>query len=144
MLCWSVSLKRPLIFIFFFGNHIEILHFSTIILNSYNPRKESNKATPLDQCFSALQRSLALFYLDDGTLCGHPDTVLSDFRQIIDECRHIGLSINPSKCELYFCSEINSDVTSAFQLVAPTIKIVSKHELTLLVSPIFGCFRFFS
>ena len=54
----------------------------------------------LQPIISKLQSSLALFYLDDGTLCGHPDTVLSDFRQIIDECRHIGLSINPSKCEL--------------------------------------------
>lgn len=48
---------------------------------------------------------LNLWYLDDGTLCGEPEVVLSDLRKLINECKLIGLNVNPSKCELFFCSK---------------------------------------
>lgn len=44
------------------------------------------------------------------------------------------MSINPTQCELYFCSEVDADIVSKFDTLSPGIIIVN--ELTLLGAPI--------
>ena len=46
------------------------------------------------------QSELNQWYLDDGTLEGEADTVLKDYKLIIEEENTLGLKVNPSKCEL--------------------------------------------
>ena len=80
-----------------------------------------------------------LWYLDDGTLGGHPDTVLSDFRRIIGAETHLGLAINPAKCELIVLSEdegFQQDCLSRFRDIAPDIQLTSLNDATLLGSPL--------
>ena len=84
-----------------------------------------------------LNSQLNLFYLDDGTLGGDPKVVLSDLQEIIKYGSEIGLELNPSKCELFFCSGIDQSILTSFQTIAPGIKIVSKSNLSILGSPIF-------
>ncbi|KAF2905802.1 hypothetical protein ILUMI_00370 [Ignelater luminosus] len=50
-----------------------------------------------------LKSELIVFYLNDGTLSDDPAVVLFDFMNLIDSSQEIGLQVNPSKCELYFC-----------------------------------------
>uniref|UniRef100_A0A8D9A4C8 Reverse transcriptase domain-containing protein n=1 Tax=Cacopsylla melanoneura TaxID=428564 RepID=A0A8D9A4C8_9HEMI len=84
-----------------------------------------------------LKSKLNLFYLDDGTLAGDPKTVLEDVNTLIRESKKIGLTINPTKCELHFISNIvDSEIQSQFESVMPGIRIVSPDALTLLGSPL--------
>ena len=82
---------------------------------------------------------LNLFYLDDGTLGGDPEIVFNAFQKLVHLFSLIGLEINTSKCELFFCSDhINETAISSFLDFSPDIKIISKSELNILGSPIFS------
>lgn len=81
-----------------------------------------------------LKSEFEIFYLYDGTTGGEADTVLKDFRMIICECKKFGLNVNTSKCELFFCSETETNIFTQFDHVCPGIEVVEK--LTLLGSPI--------
>ena len=48
------------------------------------------------------QSTLSLWYLDDGTLAGDPEDVLGDLAKIQEASDSLGLSVNPSKCEIFF------------------------------------------
>ena len=76
---------------------------------------------------------MSLWYLDDGTLAGTPETVhvaSSD----------LGLQINAKKCELYVVKSGTSEDSSVqieeMKNIAPGIRILSDQDLTLLGAPI--------
>jgi hypothetical protein len=78
-----------------------------------------------------LLSKLNIWYLDDATLSDSPETVLNDFHTIIKMAAEIGLKVNTSKCEIFFCSQrIDSSI------VSPGIRITSKDDLQLLGAPI--------
>lgn len=67
-----------------------------------------------------LNSGLNIWYLDDGSLGDHLDVVLNDFILLNALSKEIGLDINPSKCEIFFCfGEVDYDVLRKFQSVAP-------------------------
>ncbi|XP_061706329.1 uncharacterized protein LOC133517161 [Cydia pomonella] len=86
-----------------------------------------------------LNSKFNVWYLDDGTLGGDVDTVLSDLYTIKTEFRNIGLELNFSKCELYFPNSIpnHNNIEQKFNNLTPNIKIVNRESLCLLGSPIF-------
>lgn len=107
---------------------------------SQNGAQQGDPCGPLIFC-SAIQAVVAsllwefvLFYLDDETIAGSYESVLKDFETVIKECGKLGLEINPTKCELYFCSEVDPDVVSRFNEISLGIIVVN--ELTLLGAPI--------
>ena len=70
-----------------------------------------------------------VWYLDDGTIGGDLNTVLTDFEMIIEEAKTIGLEVNISKCEL------SLGETCPYQEIDRNdVKILQKHELFLLGS----------
>lgn len=82
-----------------------------------------------------LLSELNIWYLDDGTLGGDPETILNDLKYIIQECKKIGLEINPAKCELFFCGDQIESVIQDFNAICSGIKVVA-NDLELLGSPI--------
>lgn len=78
-----------------------------------------------------LTSELNIWYLDDGTLCGESNIVLADFILLIEECKKIGLEINTTKCELFFCGETNQSTIEDFKDFCPPIKIID-NDLELL------------
>lgn len=117
-----------------------LLFYGEDLIWSENGAQQGDPCGPLLFC-SAIQAVVAalisefvVFYLDDGTIAGDPENVLRDFETIINECAKIGLSINPTKCELFFCSEVEAAIVNKFEAVSPGIIIVN--ELTLLGAPI--------
>lgn len=106
------------------------------IILSQNGAQQGDPCGTLHFCLaiqsvvSALISEFVVFYLDDGAVAGNPDTVLRDFVQIIESCKKIGLEINPAKCELYFCSQVDTDVVQLYTKNSPGIIIVN--DLTLL------------
>ena len=45
---------------------------------------------------------LSGWYLDDGSLEGRPDEVLTDLQRVLEMSSELGLQVNPTKCELFF------------------------------------------
>jgi len=73
------------------------------------------------------------WYMDDGSLGGIIDTLLADWKMLLEEGRKIGLIINVAKCELVTDDE---EVVRKFKAVAPAIKHVSTASAMLLGAPI--------
>lgn len=84
-----------------------------------------------------LPSELNLWFLDDGTLSDEPERVLNDFKILIEEAKKIGLEINPTICELYFCSDKDDEILSEFNQICPGISVVNDESLNLLGAPIF-------
>ena len=93
----------------------------------------------------ACSSEVNLWYLDDGTLGGNPETVQADLARIIAASQDLGLQINSKKCELYI---VNASMEAAslspetraqldqIKLTAPGIRILEDQDLTLLGAPI--------
>jgi hypothetical protein len=77
-----------------------------------------------------------VWYLDDGTLGGDPEIVLNDFKILVQECKKIGLEVNPTKCELFFCGDKDQSIIDEFNEVSPGIKVIQNNDLELLGAPI--------
>ena len=80
-----------------------------------------------------LKSELAVFYLDDGTLGGNWEEVLSDLRLIEEEASELGLELNRSKTEL-ICSDHTTRgiVLSSF----PGVHVVNIEQVELQGSPL--------
>ena len=80
-----------------------------------------------------LKSELTVFYLDDGTLGGNWEEVLSDLRLIEGEASELGLQLNRSKTEL-ICSDHNTRrmVLSSF----PGLRVANVEMVELLGSPL--------
>ena len=80
-----------------------------------------------------LKSELAVFYLDNGTLGGIWEDVLSDLRLIEEEASVLGLQLNTSKTEL-ICSDHTTReiVLSSF----PGLCVVNLEQAELLGSPL--------
>ena len=74
-----------------------------------------------------------MFYLDDGTLGGPLQEVLSDLRLVEEEAAKLGLHLNHSKSEL-ICDDAPTREAMLFEV--PGLHNVSCYQATLLGSPI--------
>ena len=77
-----------------------------------------------------------VWYLDDGTLGGSPQSVLADFTTILEQSSSLGLSLNLSKCEAYIAGASSTPFIDELQSVAPGVRLLDSSEVTLLGSPI--------
>lgn len=93
-----------------------LLFYGDYIIWSQNGAQQGDPCGPL--IFSSaiqfvidslVSEFVIIFYLNDGMIGGDYDSVHRDFATVKEECAKIGLHINPSKCELFFCSEVDQD-----------------------------------
>jgi hypothetical protein len=73
--------------------------------------------------------------LDDSFIAGPVDTVVKDYKKIMESSKLLGLELNPSKSELFqisALSEISENAISKF----PGVQEISAKELKLLGAPI--------
>ena len=91
----------------------------------------------IDHIIKNLKSKLNLWYLDDSNMADCPHIVLEDLRFLLSELDKIGLSLNPSKCELT-CLNLDDpiSVTENFRKLLPGLNITSVDELVVLGSPI--------
>ena len=114
----------------FYGDHI---------IQSAEGVQQGDPLGPLLFCLtihplvSRLKSSFAVFYLDDGTLGGPLQEVLSDLRLVEEEAAKLGLHLNHSKSEL-ICDDAPTREAMLFEV--PGLHNVSCSQATLLGSPI--------
>ena len=93
----------------------------------------------INNLIRSCQSELNLWYLDDGTLASDTETVLADYKKILDAGESLGLNVNPSKCELCLLDPQSEDCSNALERfcnLTEGVKLVSKEQLTLLDSSI--------
>jgi len=90
----------------------------------------------IHEMVNMLESELNIWYLDDGTLGGPPDVVLSDLQKIIEFSSRLGLSLNFSKCEVMILgTENKQEVFDRFNELAPGI-VLKENEIDLLGAPL--------
>ncbi|KAF2878652.1 hypothetical protein ILUMI_27520 [Ignelater luminosus] len=139
----EVSKKTPSLFPFLwqcYSSSTDLLFGNQVIpslVQQGDPAGPMTFSLAIQPIIDELKSELNVFYLDDGTLSDDPEVVLSDFMNLINRSQELGLQVNPMKCELYFCSgEVDTNIFTRFQDVAPGIKAVSKKNLSLLGAPV--------
>ena len=73
--------------------------------------------------------------MDDGTLGDEVDTLLADFRMLLEEGKKFGLVVNVAKCEVITDDD---EVLQKFRDIAPDIRHVKTASALLLGAPIGG------
>ncbi|KAF2878869.1 hypothetical protein ILUMI_27301 [Ignelater luminosus] len=108
----KVSKKTPLLLPFLwqcYFSSTDLIFRNQVILSlvgvqQRDPAGSMTFNLTMQPTIDEVKSKLSVFYLDNGTLGDDPEVVLSDFMNRVDRSQEIGLQVNLSKCELYFCS----------------------------------------
>ena len=96
-------------------------------------------ALAVDQIASGEESELNVWYLDDTTIGGSSESVLSDVQRCIIGLKRIGLIVSPKKTEIInvgVAAEKFSRVVNSFNELLPEIKVTENTKMELLGSPI--------
>ena len=96
-------------------------------------------ALAVDQIASGVEFELNVWYLDDATIGGSPESVLSDVQRCITGLRRIGLIVNPKKSEMInvdLAAGNFSRVVNSLNELLPEVKVTELTKMELLGSPI--------
>ena len=96
-------------------------------------------AIAVDQIASGVDSELNVWYLDDATIGGSPDSVLSEVQRCITGLKRIGLIVNPKKTEIInvgLAAGKFSRVVNSFNELLPEITVTELTKMELLGSPI--------
>ena len=95
----------------------------------------------VDELAKSLESLLNLWYFDDATLGGSPESVLEDFTTVMEKADELGLELNASKCELLMfggSEDTRKQAASLFRATAHEIRIMKPEDLELLGAPLLG------
>ena len=95
----------------------------------------------VDKLAKSLESPLNLWYLDDATLGGSPESVLEDFTTVMEKADELGLELNASKCELLVFGgpeDSRKQASALFRATAPEVRVVKPEDLELLGAPMFS------
>ena len=119
------------------------LYFGTAKIESATGIQQGDPAGPavfslaIHPVLSTITTALNIWFLDDGTLGGLADEVLTNVEMIIPAMAEIGLVINPQKCEIIVPSYPRVDVkVSKLQQLLPGATVLSDAHRTILGAPL--------
>lgn len=87
----------------------------------------------------SLLSRLNTWFLDDGVIGDEFDAVLDDIRKVIAFSNESGLTLNPSKCEVYLINtppEAKHEMLNKLNDLLPNIKLIDASSFRLLGSPV--------
>ena len=117
------------------------LRFGQFTLLSDEGPQQGDPLGPLLFCSTTLalvkrvKSQCNIWYMDDGTLGDEVDTLLADFRMLLEEGKKFGLVVNVAKCEVITDDD---EVLQKFRDIAPDIRHVKTASALLLGAPIGG------
>ncbi|KAG7300668.1 hypothetical protein JYU34_014990 [Plutella xylostella] len=120
------------------------LFFGTIPVESQVGAQQGDPLGPLifslaiHDVVSSLRSPLNLWYLDDGTVGGDADEVLSDIESLVQGLAALGLRINPRKSEVFACAgQLSPATQERLDVLVPGAKLLDRTTFMLLGAPIF-------
>ncbi|XP_048485579.1 uncharacterized protein LOC125490434 [Plutella xylostella] len=120
------------------------LFFGTIPVESQVGAQQGDPLGPLifslaiHDVVSSLRSPLNLWYLDDGTVGGDADEVLSDIESLVQGLAALGLRINPRKSEVFACAgQLSPATQKRLDVLVPGAKLLDRTTFMLLGAPIF-------
>ena len=123
------------------------LFFGEFVLQSATGVQQGDPLGPalfnlaIHSLISGLSSDLNIWYLDDGTISGKIEDVLSDLKSIIQLSPSLGLELNASKCEVILGEMDPPSAAKALdqlRSVAPDIRCSQCDTATLLGAPLFS------
>ena len=93
----------------------------------------------VDSTMRRVQTELNVWYLDDATLGGSVESVLTSLSTILVELRQKGLIVNDSKCEVIILNHTAAEkrnTLSRVKEVIPGVRVLQEAQHTLLGSPL--------
>ena len=69
----------------------------------------------INHLIRSCKSELNLWYLDDGTIASDTETVLADYKKILEAGESLGLNVNPSKCELCLLEPQSEECINALE-----------------------------
>ena len=115
------------------------LRFGQFNINSDEGVQQGDPLGPLLFCMATLslvkqmKSELNIWYMDDGTLGGDAENLVTDFLTIINTGKELGLIVNPQKCEIITDDMV---IVEKFKSLTPEIIHTSPSVATLLGAPI--------
>jgi hypothetical protein len=136
----AVARDIPEIYRFVFATYASnaTLSFGNFCVISEEGIQQGDPLGPLEFCIviqpllQSLKSSLRIGFLDDLTLGGHEATVANDVVKLAEECRRLGLELNPTKCEIIGLTQSEVDNIN----ILKCFKVVQLEDATLLGSPV--------
>ena len=109
------------------------LFFGDKIVQSCEGVQQGDPLFGYPRMTQSLTSEIKVFYLDNGTLGGQLNDVLSDLEVVVRQAEELGLRLNREKCELI---GVDDDTLKKSLSMAPGLRIVDPEFATLLDSPI--------
>ena len=91
-------------------------------------------ALAVDQIACGVESELHVWYLDDATIGGSTQSVLSDVQRCITGLRRIGLTVSPKKTEIIYVGLAAgkfSRIVNSFNELLPEIKVTELTKMEL-------------
>ena len=144
----NVASNNPSIFPFTsaaYGQSSFLFFGDRIILSKTGAQQGDPEGSPLfadtvQPIANEVTCEVNIWYLDDANLADEFPVVLENFVAIQRAALQIGLTINPSKCELIFLGDpdpaLRNQILSAFREVCPSVQVTDKSDLVVLGAPI--------
>lgn len=116
------------------------------VINSSNGIQQGDPLGPTLFCISiaemvrSLKSPLNVWYMDDGALGGSLDDVLADIQKVKDFSLQSGLTLNPSKCEIWIQGadpQQSEELLEPICVALPNCKYLEKDDMILLGAPLF-------
>ena len=121
------------------------LSFGKFVLESASGVQQGDPLAPLLFCLVTQQLTQSMasplntWYLDDGTVGGSVEVVLTDLELVIQKGREVGLDLNLAKCEAFVCGGDQESMAAATARIfnfVPEIGLPTGEDLSLLGSPL--------
>lgn len=121
------------------------LHYVDVIIQSKRGTQQGDPCASvafciaLDQLTRSLVSRLNAWFLDDGTIGDEFTKILEDIEKVLEFCNVSGLTLNPSKCEVFFINtspQEKSEMLHKLNQLLPGIKVIDASSFQLLGAPI--------
>lgn len=121
------------------------LFFGDATIKSKRGTQQGDPCAPVAFCLGimrlthSLRARLNAWFLDDGTIGDEIETILEDVEKVLAFATESGLTLSPTKCEVYFINtptDLKTEYLDKLNRLLPGVKVLDNSSFQLLGAPI--------